>query len=658
MNAVNVYQATFRENETYLQSFSDGPKRDKGQLFFHVDLPDNPGAEDALAEKLWRALHDSFFNCQSDDPYYCFEDALKAVNEALDQEHKKRESGTIGRFHAVAALLQNEDLHFAQTGDAVVALKRGEYFSSSKEDHGSGSKNDSFDTISSAQLMSGDVVVFFTRPLPFEDQELLEVFSEKPSKIQGPLKALSKQKEITGLVSYWMYDEEKESAAVTVTPDQTSAQENNEVSSEEFEETEETESTGGRFDLIKSKFKGEQFSKARSAMKGVVGGVSSRLTHIVKKPDRIKNVNRRYILLAVVSLVVLLGILYIVNSNYREQAAQAQYYETLLTQVNMNIQKAEQEFLIGEKADANDLLSQAETALGEIAEAGYFQTDVEKIENTIALHRDNFDAIFRVSNPTVFADLTQKGTVDALGIINTVEQRNFIYEPRRLFETLLDTVQDPQEIDSEEIVVSGAELEDFNVLSFITQSGQVIEYEVRNGRFSSATTQDATWQKGVDVKTFNGEFIYILDPQSNAIWKYRRLRSGYSTASTYNSEGDLSNAVSLAIDGDIYVLNRDGSIVRFRSGDLVPYEVKSQPSVPLENPSRIFTLPEANNLYVLDSANSRVVVYSKDNSGNVDYQKQLIFETFDPNEIRDFYVDQDEQKLTVLTADKVYITDL
>ncbi len=671
MKPVTIEQIKFRENETFLKSFTDGPKRDKGQLFFHIDLPDNPGAEDALAEKLWRALHDSFFNCQSDDAYFCFEEALKSANEALEQENKKRESGSIGRIHAVAALLHEGMLHFSQAGQAGVALRRADYFGVISE----GAETDSemeFSTISSGDLANGDSIAFLTRPLPFSDNELLEIFSEKGSRVTSQIKNLSKQKEITGMVSFFVFADEtaavspeEEGGEPTETFDQTESPEDKPEALEEELDTMEIpvrEKKKNKAAQIMAsfgkKFSGEKASKANAAMKGMLTGMSSRMSKIVRKPDSIKQVNRRYLLVAVIGLVALLGVLVTLQSNYREQTQQAEYFESLLSQVRMNIEIAEQHHLIGDKADSTKFLNQASTGLTEIEEAGFYQSDVSKIKNEIELKRDVFDSIFRVENPNVFADLSQKGTVDALGLINTADQRNFIYEPRRLFETLLDKVQEPQQIDQEEIVTAGAELEDFNVLAFTTQSGQVMEYEVRNGRFAAATTQDDTWKKGVDIKTFNGEFIYLLDTASNTIWKYRRLRSGYSTASAYNSEGDLSNAVSIAIDGDVYALNRDGSIVRFRRGEVLPYEIKSQPSLALENPTRIFTLPEASRVYVLDSANKRVVVYTKDDVGSAQYDKQVVFDSLQANEIRDFYVDKDEQKLTVLTADKVYISDL
>ena len=114
----------------------------------------------------------------------------------------------------------------------------------------------------------------------------------------------------------------------------------------------------------------------------------------------------------------------------------------------------------------------------------------------------------------------------------------------------------------------------------------------------------------------------------------------------------------MAIDGDIYVLNRDGEVLQYRRGELLPLELRDKPSEQLQQATRIFTLPEHNNFYILDKGLNRVVVYSKGQSSIATYQKQVVFPSLPANSLQDLYVDIEEQKLIVLTTDKVYITDL
>jgi|CXWL01.1.fsa_nt_gi tetratricopeptide (TPR) repeat protein len=664
MDILKVNRVAFREHETFLKSFSDGPKRGKGQLFLEIDLPDNPGAEDAIVEKIWRALHDSFYNSESDDAYFTFEESLKAVNEVIEKENQKRERGTIGRIHAVAALIQEKTLHFSHTGHAAVYLQRNQQFTEISEELEPDAES-SFNSISSGELHSDDHLIFTTRSLPFDDQTLLQVFSEKDGKMISQLKGLGKQKEVTGAVTAIIFPNKM---SVQPSFEKTPLSEESDVSAPQEEPLAEnrrqilnkvsSERAQKALQMLKNRFDPKKLENIKKTFRGVVDGVGSRLSKVIKKPERLKNVNRRYVMMTVIGLVAFLAILLIFQSDYRQKAQQAEYYEDLLHQVENNIAIADQRNMIENKQSALEFLNNASTSLQEIETAGFFKANVEKLKKQILDNRDSFDQIFRVTEPNVFFDLSQKGTVDALGMIHTQDQKNFVYEPRRLFESVLDKVQEALAIDPEEIVLSGAELEDFNVLAFVTQNGQIIEYSTRNGKFERSKTQDEAWKKGVDIKTFNGDLMYLLDPSANSIWKYRRLRTGYSTSTIYSDQGELSNAISMTIDGDVYVLLRDGTIVKYRKGVVTPFEIKNQPAVPLNSPTRIFTLPEAKRLYVLDSANRRIVVYSKGTAGVSQYERQVVFDTLKPNEILDFYVDKDEQKLVTLTADKAYITDL
>lgn len=663
MKELKVSTVPLNEYESFLKNFSDGPRREKGKLFLEIDLPDNPGAEDAIAEKIWRALHHSFFNYDSDDSYFCFEEALKAVNQVIKQENQKRESGTIGRINALASLLQENMFHFSQIGAGTVYLKRKNHISQITE-ISEEEPDQNFSSISSGELHPGDIVISSTRSLPFHETKLNEIFSLKESKILSELKSLSKEKDIVGLVSFFIYADqteevpeksERENIATVLAPEK----------APEIKQILDVKSHASPFkikekavDFLKSKITHEKIEKVKNTLKDVAHGMGSNIMKIAKKPTRIYHMNRRSILMGLFILIVFLGILLVFQSGYRERAQKAAYYEDLLSQVKNNISIAETRFLIGEKTDAHKFLNTAETALEEISKAQFFQSDVEKLKKDIVLYRDNFDQILRVNELTLLADFGAQGAINSVGIIHTQDQKNYVFESQKIFESLLDKVQSGIALGNDEIIIAGAKLEDFNALVFLTQSGQIIEYSIRNGRFENSKTLDEVWKKGIDLKTFNGEFIYLLDPSTNSIWKYRRLRTGYSKASPYSTQGDLSTAISFSIDGDIYALLQDGKILKYRKGEILPFEIKDQPSIPLKNPSLIFTLPEANNLYVLDSAHKRIVVYSKGQNGLSYYQKQIIFDTLESNEIRDFSIDKDEQKLMILTTDKMYITDL
>ena len=199
-----------------------------------------------------------------------------------------------------------------------------------------------------------------------------------------------------------------------------------------------------------------------------------------------------------------------------------------------------------------------------------------------------------------------------------------------------------------EIILAADPRADQNTLLFLTNSPRIIEY--RDGLITPMATEDESWKRGIDIKTY-GRYAYVLDPTENQIWKYERRRAKYSGAIAYNQGADLSRAVSMAIDGAIYVLSDNGTIQKIFRGKKVDYEFKDLPSNPFTGANlKIYTTAELAFLYVLDPDNNRVLVFEKGDR-YATYKKQILFDTPD---VRDFFVDESGQKVSILSKDKIY----
>ncbi|OGC47813.1 hypothetical protein A2886_00295 [candidate division WWE3 bacterium RIFCSPHIGHO2_01_FULL_42_13] len=111
----------------------------------------------------------------------------------------------------------------------------------------------------------------------------------------------------------------------------------------------------------------------------------------------------------------------------------------------------------------------------------------------------------------------------------------------------------------------------------------------------------------------------------------------------------LQGAISLAIDGNIYVLKSDGSLLKFYTGEQVSFEVTGLDKGFL-NPTKVVKDVDLVNIYVADSGNNRVVVL--DEAGNL--VKQFVANGDTWNNIRSIGVSRDETTLFVLSGSKVY----
>ncbi len=142
----------------------------------------------------------------------------------------------------------------------------------------------------------------------------------------------------------------------------------------------------------------------------------------------------------------------------------------------------------------------------------------------------------------------------------------------------------------------------------------LLQYDPGAGAWRAPTIVDTSaWGEIRAVASYNGN-LYLLDATKNQLWKYLPTANGYSPQATpylpANSGADFSHAVDLAIDGEVWVLNSDGTLLRFRMGQRVPFEMNGL-DVPLKNPAALSVPPEANALYIADAGNQRLVEFDK-----------------------------------------------
>ena len=161
------------------------------------------------------------------------------------------------------------------------------------------------------------------------------------------------------------------------------------------------------------------------------------------------------------------------------------------------------------------------------------------------------------------------------------------------------------------------------------------------------------WQRITTARGF-GSNLYLLDRATDSqIWKYLGLDEGLSGKKEYlvGDVFDLSEAVDMAIDGSVWVLFSDGTIVKYTQGKKDAFQVIGLDQ-PLGETVKIFTSPEVEHLYLLDRANTRVVALNKSGEYASQYQWSGIAG------VKDFVVSETLGKIFFLTGEKVFTIDL
>lgn len=132
-----------------------------------------------------------------------------------------------------------------------------------------------------------------------------------------------------------------------------------------------------------------------------------------------------------------------------------------------------------------------------------------------------------------------------------------------------------------------------------------------NLKISSVGT-NANWGKIVSSATYQSN-LYLLDSEKNEIWRYLATSVGLGTAKAYISgdKPDMSQAVAIAIDGQVWVASKKGEIYKFSAGKKQNDFTIVGLADYIGELSDMYTSSTTKNHYFLDKGKARVISTDK-----------------------------------------------
>ena len=375
----------------------------------------------------------------------------------------------------------------------------------------------------------------------------------------------------------------------------------------------------------------------------------------LKDPDRKR---RAHLLLLAGIMVVFLVIWAIANlTTYSERSKTRDELATLIEEIEGDMNTAENRYLTGEIDSANAILQRAEERAKQVMdnENKMFRTQAHDLLGRIRTKREEINNIVRLSPRIVVSLTSKKADITATGLIGLGDGEFVAYDRQDLYRVLLNSIDEPLRLSEEELIINGSSFPRYKTLVFQTDGNTVIEL-INNQPTTMKTEDPAGWITGKDIEAYL-RYLYVLSPENNQIYKYERYSNRYAAPDAYNVNGDLSGAVDMAIDGNVYILKERGEVIKLFRGEQRPFVIRHLPGDILETATKVFKVLEGN-LYFLDAADKRVVVVTDGGAtGESVYVKQYILEG-EIGILQDLYVDSDEARLYVMDEKQIYAIDL
>jgi len=608
---------------------------------------------DFLLTVLASAIKRDFYADPNKKTEDALESALQGANIYLADFTKRGHNEWMGNLDFTCLAFSQNNIHIGQTGNMLVYLLRGEVFTNIARKFSILQKNEAIKTFSN--IASGTL----------EENDRLIITTDDILTLASPQKI----KELNvGLDSEDFYEFLKESLE---------SQTKNKKPKKEPENKEQINSlaclildaeTKPPIKEKRPKIKKEKPEIINIDLQKITNAYLKKAVNLIRadftdsKPSRLVGFLSRYnivnYLIALFLIVVLVLSPYLVRK--LDYEIKINKIEALAERINELIKRSEIALAYQDQTTAQTLLQQANnlnTDMDSILEE-LPPTIKEKTINDYRTIKDNFDLqentinnVVVINSPEEIADLSKSNyAFNPQGMLLS-ENIIYLYEINTGFidKISLDNATTPtlSFVSSKDTFKLGTVVN--NSLFLLADPEKVYIYEKSGSQNIFSINPNLENTLNIKDMTSYGDNIYFLDTQKQTIWKYTVMESILSGSNWLKTESDpeLANAESFAIDGSVYVSRADGTIFEYLQGQKVR-EIKPKVSPPLTSGAKLYTGNEMKNLYILDQTNKRIIAVNKKDN----FTTQYISENFVSP--KDFWVTDDENFIFLLDGLKIY----
>lgn len=598
--------------------------------------------------------------------YDRLESALKELNGLIKGFQL---SDTIREVHALVGLLETDgNFHLSHVGRAEAYLVRGTAATQITE-YARGKQPVAFLHIVSGPLEQGDHVILSTQRLlrTVTPAQLAHTILRSGNALVELIADLDAEKETACLAHIAVAQELAKTSASLRSASRAAAPRSRVGASRYQTMSSGAESIAGRLSSASLPV----LRSAKSALHGFVGRMreSDSVSQFLSDLSDPRRKRRAHLLLLAGVAALFLILWMLVQLSLSSQKSQTKgELEALVTQIESDITMADNRELAGDSDSANAILKRAEDRARQImgSESGLFRSDALNLLDRIRSKREEMNNIVRIP-PRVTANLSsEKADVVAQGLIGISDGEFLVYDREDVYRVLLNSVDGPSRLNTEELIVDGVGFPRFQSQVFLTTGNSLIE--MINGQSTVMKTEDPDgWMTGADIETYL-KYLYILSPEKKQIYKYEHLSGRFGPAAEYNVNGDLSGAIDMTITGPVYVLRElagqgigdsQRTITKLLRGEKQNFAIRNLPTDALDGVTAIFKSSTNGNFYFLDPVGKRVIVATNDDDlGDSLYLRQYILEGEQVGKLQSLYVDPEDTRLYVLDEKRLYVIEL
>ena len=306
--------------------------------------------------------------------------------------------------------------------------------------------------------------------------------------------------------------------------------------------------------------------------------------------------------------------------------------------------------------EARKIIDQRDTTLNEKSRYINLNNNFIALLSNIQDQLDIIDLINRINDPKQVIDFNNVDHINDPEKIFQYNDKYFVFDSKNKLINDLDLSKNSigylkiYADENTKFTATSALINKIGEIVFITENNGFEIYNISTESFSNASEKLSDSNTEIkDIGSYSN-FIYTLNPSSNQIYKFKKTQTGFDDGNTWLDDKNINieNAISLTIDGSIYVLRSDSTIDKYRTGNKQKFSVEI-PSTPISDTSTIYTKPEMNYLYITDKQNKRIILFNKSDGKLV---RQFVSDKF--SNLQNVIVDQKEETIYALSGNNIF----
>lgn len=593
-------------------------KRTRGSLFTLISISGKVDDRFDKAKNIYHQFQSSYYAKASGSILHGLSDTL----EQLVKNNLKTEEETGVQVSLIAAVFWGTVVYLSKHGTGDVFVARADKV-----------KKLEFAKVASGVLEDQDTVCLasakFVEKVSLE--ELVEALTQE--KFEETLKILDQKIEkvagaVCDVIRLSVNAPEEESQPLAITPIDEDGKPESEVLPEEVkEEVLENEplaavaeptrpetaipATADPFEQEEVK-KPSQLKRLIPKIQGLFVGIGAKIAQPWRKPLPGEHFDpvaiRRTRIIQIVGLLLVLFIVSVgfgvISKGSEEKVSQV---NELMVKVEKNLTEASNIKVI-DPTRALALVDQAQKDLAVLKENDSDNAKIKELENRSSDLEAEITKTTIVKNPEVVFDLTKLSKETSISDIAFLNDQILLLDSSRgsLFSLPLDSKNalNVPGIEAAQTITS------LNTGFYLTTANGI--NKIDSALKVTSIGNNSNWGKIISSATYQNN-LYLLDTEKNEIWRYLSSSVGLGSGRAYISgeKPDMSQAVAIAIDGQVWVATKTGNIYKFSAGKKQSDFTIIGLADYIGELSDMYTASTTKNHYFLDKGKGRIIATDK-----------------------------------------------